>query len=168
VRVCVRVQRSAQAFSQAHARVCARRRLMASLSANALSKRQSRNIATLPGEEQRKLAAAQSVAFMYQKPPGYDAMREREALAAAAAARAAEAAAAAAAATAGALEGGGGAEGGAFGAAGGHRFAKDAFGRRVPTAAEFPSLANAPHEPGCVCTCMPSRHTEHTHTSCWR
>jgi len=36
-------------------------------------------MASLPGKEQKKLRAAQEVSFLYQKPPGYDAMREREA-----------------------------------------------------------------------------------------
>jgi hypothetical protein len=40
-----------------------------------------RNMATLPGKERQRLQAAEQVAFMYQKPPGYDAMREREAAA---------------------------------------------------------------------------------------
>ena len=43
-----------------------------------------RNMATLPGKERQRLQAAEQVAFMYQKPPGYDAMREREAAAPAA------------------------------------------------------------------------------------
>ena len=43
-----------------------------------------RNLATLPGKERQRLQAAEQVAFMYQKPPGYDAMREREAAAPAA------------------------------------------------------------------------------------
>ena len=38
-----------------------------------------RNMASLPGKERQRLQAAEQVAFMYQKPPGYDAMREREA-----------------------------------------------------------------------------------------
>jgi len=36
------------------------------------------SLASLPGREQRKLKAAASVSFLYQRPPGYDAMKERE------------------------------------------------------------------------------------------
>jgi hypothetical protein len=82
---------------------------------------------------------------MYQKPPGYEAMREREA---ADAAKAAAAAARAAAAPPEAADGASGASAAAL--PGRHAFATDAFGRRVATAAEFPALANAPHEPGCA------------------
>jgi hypothetical protein len=81
---------------------------------------------------------------MYQKPPGYDAMREREA------ADAAKAAAAAARAAAAPPEAAAADGASANAPPGRHAFAKDAFGRRVATAAEFPALANAPHEPGCA------------------
>lgn len=42
-------------------------------------------LAMLPTEAARKIKAVESISFMYTKPPGYDAMLEREASALAAA-----------------------------------------------------------------------------------
>ena len=49
-----------------------------------------RNLSQLPSKEAQRLREVAAVSFMYQRPPGYDAMLEREAAAAAAAAAAAE------------------------------------------------------------------------------
>lgn len=75
------------------------------------------------------------MSFLYQAPPGFREMQEREA-----AAEASKTAAAAAAATA--------EDASEAARAQPHVWAVDAFGRKVPTAADFPAMAGAPREPG--------------------